>query len=226
MDFSLKLLTKSEVKKHKINNKYIIDNDINNFDKYLKIQSFYRKILEDYILENIDIANYDEKISNSNLEFGLIDNKMMNLYHRTSYMNLKYIYLRNYLFIEKMSKDDIDYLYNKILKKDYIIGDKELDIIKRTYKNVINDNYKHGEYKKNTTTCYGNVTPDNILPSDSLVFCIHYGKNNKKLDKVGFLENYKQKNEFLNNLKNEMEDKISKKLDVDVKILIRDYVGE
>lgn len=222
----LKILNNDELKKTNINHNLIKEKNILKSSIYLQVQGLYQKALDYYILNNSSIKKYDDMISNSELDFGLIDEKHKHIHHINSYLDLKYIYVRNFLFIEKLNMQQLSYIYNKILINDLNIDNQLIEIVKNTYKDVINDNYKHGEYKQNTTTCYGSVIPDNIVASNSLVFCIHYGKNNIKLEKEDFLNNYKEKRTFLDNLKQDMEMNLSKELNINVKILIRDYVGE
>lgn len=222
----LKILNNDELKKTNINHNLIKEKNILKSSIYLQVQGLYQKVLDYYILNNSSIKKYDDMISNSGLDFGLIDEKHKHIHHINSYLNLKYIYVRNFLFIEKLNMQQLSYIYNKILINDLNIDNQLIEIVKNTYKDVINDNYKHGEYKQNTTACYGSVIPDNIVASNSLVFCIHYGKNNIKLEKEAFLNNYKEKRTFLDNLKQDMEINLSKELNINVKILIRDYVGE
>ena len=96
-----------------------------------------------------------------------------------------------------------------------------LKIVSKTYKSIINDNYKHKIYKENTTTCYGSVVPSNIVDSKALVLVIQYGKNIEKKVDDEFVKNIMEKEYFLTELIKQMENEISNILDTKCKVLIK-----
>ena len=222
----LKVLSSEELKNRGINKKLREEKNLLDDSNYLKIQGLYQMGLDYYLLKNTSIKSFDEKIVNSGLDFGLIDSKMKNIHHNASYLGLNYIYVRNFLFIEKLNIEYINYINSKIVNNNGELDANIVEIVKNTYKDIINDNYKHNEYKEKTTTCYGSVIPSNIVDSDTLVLCIHYGKNTNKLDDKAFMDNYKKKREFLNSIIEEMQNSLSNELGIKVKVLVRDYVGE
>ena len=140
-------------------------------------------------------------------------------------MGLKYIYIRNFIFIEKLDDDSFNYLYSKVLNNDLEIDDTVLEIIKNTYKEIIKDNYKHNKYLEDINTCYGSFIPSNIVPANSLVFCIRYGKDTIELDEESII-NYMNKKEWLKSLANKIENTITNELEISVRVLIRNIVGE
>ena len=61
------------------------------------------------------------------------------------------------------------------------ISDELISIIEKTYKDVIYDNYIHGQYQDIICkVCYGPVVPFNFVDNNALVFKIYYGKNTIK----------------------------------------------
>ena len=190
---------------------------------YLQVQSLYKKTLDYYILNNTSIKKYDEEVYNNSFE--LLDDNKKDIYQLSSYMGLKYIYIRNFIFIEKLDDNSFNYIYSKVLNNNLEMDNTLLNIVKNTYKEVIKDNYKHNKYVENTNTCYGSFIPSNIVPADSLVFCIRYGNDDVELNEESII-NYMNKKEWLKSLTKEIENTISNELGINVRVLIRNIVGE
>ena len=95
-------------------------------------------------------------------------------------------------------------------------------MVKRTYKEVIRDNYLRNEYTdKVYKVCYGPVVPFNFVDNDSLVLKIYYGKNLKEiLDTKEFIELDKKQISFFNNLINNIKKEFKEKLNVKCEILL------
>lgn len=197
--------------------KLIVDND---YKIYALIQSLYLKALEKYISMYVDLKKYDDEIFDSNLDFGLLPNDRKIPYHKISYLNLKYIYIRNFLFIEKLNNEDLEIFWNKIKNNNYEIDDTLLNIVQRTFKDIINNNYVVNEYKNDFIISYGPANPITMTKSDDLVINIQYGFNTKKLSDEEYEENLKQKKELISEIKKELIDKLSS-LGVNVRVFIR-----
>lgn len=218
------IITSNQINMKLINDKKLIKSG--KLDRYSIIQAFYRKAFDLYIKSLIDVKKYDDMIENSGLDFTVIPDDRKSIYHYVSSLDLKYIYVRNFLFIEKLSLEYLNIFIDKIKKDDYVVDDSILDVVKRTYKDVIKDNCIHGEYKELTTACYGAWTEENLVSSNNLVLCIHYGLNSKQLEMDEFIKNSLEKKEFLKKLISEMETDFEEKLGVVTTILVRNYNGE
>lgn len=55
----------------------------------------------------LELDVYDKSIDDSGYKFKPVDPLMMDYYQYMSAMNLKYLYLRNNLYIEKLSKEQV-----------------------------------------------------------------------------------------------------------------------
>lgn len=193
---------------------------------YLKIQSLYQKAFDQYLLNKIDLGKYDNALSTSSLGFGKMPVERRNEHHLISSLHLEYIYVRNFFYIEKLSDSVLLLLKERITEGNYQIDQTLLQIVEGSYKEVMVDNFRHGQYKQDTTTCYGHLIPANIVSSRALVFVIQYGKNVENLSKEDFKENQKQKDEFLKQIAYEIETTSASILGVEIKVLIRNFVGE
>ena len=159
--------------------------------------------------------NYDNYIKNSELGIG-INPKYKPL---NEYLGLDYIFFINNLFVEKLSTSDVDKILNNFDMNN--ISSEILEIIERTYKDVIYDNYFNGEYQNAAyKVCYGPAIPSNFVDNDSLVFKIYYGKNTINLDGDEFIELHEKQLAFFDELIKSLKGEIKEKLNVNCDILL------
>jgi hypothetical protein len=220
---------KNELNKAKINiklarSKGLVKDD--DYTIYLRLQEFYKKALDMYLLRSSSITKYNDEIKNSELDFGVMPESNKNPYHKFSFLNLDYIYVRNFIFIEKLNIETINFLVERININNYDIDDHLLKMIDLTYKDVIVDNYRNDTYEEDAETCYGPALPTNFVLSNKLTLSIQYGKNKEQLEKEEFYKNQNEKDKFLKQLTEEIEQSIGKELKMETKVLIRNFVGE
>ena len=202
--------------------KLIVDDD---YSLYLKIQSLYLKVLEKYLESKIDLKKYDDIINNSELDFGEIPEKYKRPFHKISYLNLNHIYIRNFLFIEKLSNEALNIFINKISANDFSIDDNLLMIVVNTYKEIIKNNYAMDKYQEKVTTVYDSFVPENVLDSNQLVITIQTGIPNNNLTGDEFVENRHKQSKLLEEISNSLVEDIKNNLGIDSKILIRNVYG-
>ncbi len=189
---------------------------------YSFVQGLYIRTFEELLLSKVDLKKYDDMIKNSDLDFGVVDLKNKLIYHHLSHMNLSYIYIRNFFFIEKLDNDDLNYFVNKIKSNDLNVDSKLLEIVQRTYSDVMIDNFRTTQYiDPNTTIAYGPHSEINDCPADSLCIYIHYGKNTKELTGEDYWDNRKKKDEFLEKIADEITSLVSQNLNIKVTVKIR-----
>ena len=141
-----------------------IDEDDNN---YFKLLNKYKKLFEEYLKEKLPLELINDNMKKSNLKFVPIKKEDMDFYQITSTMNLDYIYLRNNLYIEKLNKEDLDFLS----KKDNL-DDETKEFIKRTYQTVINA-YENDEKR---IIFYGPENSKHLCDSTDVVLGIRYNE--------------------------------------------------
>ncbi len=193
--------------------KKLIYND--DMSLYNKLRIKYQYVLEYYLSTIIDLKKYEQEIDNSNLYIGKnIKYKVLN-----KYLDLDYLFLINNLFIEKLNENDINLLQN--FNENNISNDL-LNMVERTFKEIIKDNYLNNEYQdKIYKICYGPVVPSNFVDNDALVFKLYYGKNIKEiLDTDKFLEINQKQISFINDIINKIKKEIKEKLNVNCEILL------
>ncbi len=200
-------------KKLAINKGLILDN---NFDLYIKLENLYKNLFEKYLNTKINLNIYDEKLKNSDLDFGLPSPTKKQLTSGLNeYLDLKYIYILNNFFIEKLDNEDINSLKDELEKDVIDLNENLINIIERTYKEIINNNYYKGSYiEKNYNVCYGDITLDSYAPNNALVLKIFYGKNTKEFNHEEFIKNIKEKKIFLQKFSEELKEEIEKNLNI------------
>ena len=187
---------------------------------YEKVVYEYKYLFEYFLSSIVDFKKYEDNINNANINI-IKSNECQG---SNEFLNLDYLRLVNNLYIEKLEKKDID-LILKNFDKNSITNDF-LDIVKRTYREVIKDNYFKGEYTNQAyKVCYGNIIPSNFVDNDSLVFIFYYSSNPINCsNKNDFI---KLKKEQINYIKSEMDllkKEIIDKLNIKVEILIREDI--
>ena len=195
----------------------IIDN---NKELYNRLENIYKAIFERYLNDNIDLKKYDEEILNSGYYFGVPNpTKDQLISGLGEYLGLKYIYLLNNFFIEKLEKEDIDILKACIEKN--VIGIEAYEMVKKTYKEVIRNNYLKGKYERERyQVCYGYALPNNFAYNDDIVLKIYYSKNTKKLEDKEFIENLRNQKKILESIKERIIEEIKSKLNDTTTVII------
>ena len=188
-------------------------------EEYVILKKTYKQLFEIYLQNKIDLKLYDNKIKNSDLDFGKGYPTKSNLINDLGeYLGLDYIYIINDFFIEKLSINDLNELRKVYQEKKYNIN--TIKMIEKTYKEVLNNNFVNGKYVNEPfNRCYGPVIPKNFALSDSLVIKIIFGKNTKQYDDEEYLVNAKAKTNFLNILCNDLKKEIEENLGIKVTIL-------
>ena len=137
------------------------ENDKNN---YLKLYSLYNELLYCFLIKKLELKKYDDMISNSFVGFTKVEEKDMDIYQYLSSNYLRFLYIRNNIYIERLTSEEI----NKLLSFFNNYNSEEaLDFINNTYKKVMFES-------NGGTTMYG---PDNlrfIKPSNSIMIGIRH----------------------------------------------------
>lgn len=160
----------------KLNESLFNDMDNNMKETYLEIYSIYRKLFSEYIIDKLQIKNYDFELTNSNLNFVKVIEKDMDIYQNFNNEILNYFYIRNNLYIERLTPSERKILYTKFLSGDYSLDENTKVIIENSYKRIIFE-----DIHKDGSNCYINMGPDNsdyYVPNQSIVIGFRYDEFN------------------------------------------------
>lgn len=184
---------------------------------YIELQNKYKKLFEQYISKKVDLKKYDDIISDSVLDFGISKPTAKQLFTELeNSLNLKYIYIINNFFVEKLDNSNLE----SLRRSSYILSEQNYTLIEETYKDVIKDDFDNEYNDEKHYVCYGYNTKSNYAPSDALVLHILYSRNTKGYNDVEFVQNIKDKRVFLETLKTHIVEEIKKQLNIDCHIII------
>lgn len=218
---NLLLLNQTEVDKFKINKeqaieKHLIDLEKENYDIYLKVQSLYKKSFDTFLERTLKISEIDKKLEESNLDYGLLEENQKTIYQKISYLKSKYIFVRNFFYIERLSKKDLKVFIEKIKNNDFSIDKSCIEIVTRTFKEVIKVLSKKNQ--ETFKVFYGYAVPCFEFDNDSIVLFINYGKNTIELHGKEFFENKAKKEKYLDYIIAELKEEYQKKLNCKVEM--------
>ena len=145
------------------------NNNLNS--KYYQLYKNYKILLDKYLVNKLELDVYDQSIDDTGLKFMPVKKEDMDYYQYISAMNLKYIYLRNNLYVEKLSKENIDKILSLNINNLKKPSKDIIKIIEDTYIDVIDVNID-----KNITSMvrYGPDNDNYWFPSNELVIGIRH----------------------------------------------------
>lgn len=191
-----------EINREEIKHFYLEKNT--DTEKYI----LYRKLFTEYIIDKLNLKKYDDELKNSELNFIPIQEEKMDIYQYFSSDILKYFYIRNNLYIEKLDKDAIDFIEQRIKAQEYNLDKIARDIIERTYRNVL---FKDKIDGFKTFVFYGPDSMSFSADSEAVVIGVRYdefnlnGMNDDDWDN-NFVEQQKLLFKMLTILKYEFEE--------------------
>lgn len=130
---------------------------------FLTRYSVYSNFLYDYLLHKTDIKNHDNEIKdNQEHSFKAVNETKMDMYQFLAKGKLNYYYVRNNLYLNKLSEEEIKFLDDRIASNNMAYDKEVEDFIGKTIKNVISFSDD-----KNVSVNYG--------PSDSSMYIVENG---------------------------------------------------
>lgn len=146
-------------------NKALSSDDVPN-ERYCLLYWIYRNLFDCFLKQKLNLAEYDCRIADSGLRFFPVGKNEMDIHQYLSTMGLRFFYLRNELYVEKLSPADIDTLLS--LPAQDVLNPKPetLKMIERTWKTVIDYVVEPDEEGMSR---YGPDSDDYWFESDQLV---------------------------------------------------------
>lgn len=162
------------MKKYKISIDYLRDimpkSNIN--ERYLGLYMIYRELFNEYIIQKLELEKYDYEILKSEYKLKQVAEDNMDLYQYWTNNKLKYLYIRNNIYIEKLDKKELKWLENRIIANRDNLDDDAKKFIERTYVKVIFEDT--GRDGKKYNAFYGPTTTKYMARNDSIVIGIRY----------------------------------------------------
>lgn len=142
--------------------KEAIENTHLSNDEFLKYQVKYRESFEAYLQQLYDFSQIDKMISNFALPIPEVQDREYNFYHKYSTLGSKYIFLRNNVHIERLTKEERLEIERTITKGELL----SLAFLNQTCERVL---FEEGDF-----VLVGPTSLENQVPSKSLVFEFAY----------------------------------------------------
>lgn len=180
-------------------------------EKYIELYNKYRKILTKYLIKKLELKKYDELIENSGFNFKKVDVENQDIYQYFSSDLLNYIYIRNNIYIEKLTDEEKNEL-NSIPSNDDELSKLEEDFIERTYKKVIFE-----DVLGNNESCkvfYGPRTSSYMADNSYVIIGLRYDKYyNPYGNDEDWKNNYMIQSRFISKLLFKMQSEMCLKID-------------
>lgn len=193
-------------------------------ERYYTVVKNYKVLLDKYLLNKLPLKEMDDRIVNSGLSFVPIESEKMDFYQKFSTMKLKYIYLRNFLYVHKLSNEDIDTIVNLSVNQLRKPSAKLMELIGSTYTDVIDAKPFGEDISVNYKKCYGIDDNDYWINSDELVIGVRYDEfaDNGLGEGDEWVDNYNKQLDLLGELMIGMNKTCSDILGINVNFLYYD----
>lgn len=106
-------------------------------EKYISLYCLYRKLFTEYIIQKLDLQKYEKEIEESGLNFLANKTEDMDIYQYFSSEILKYVYIRNNIYIEKLNDEEKAFLQKKIEENKQELDKEAEQFIEKTYQKLI-----------------------------------------------------------------------------------------
>lgn len=195
-------------------------NDFSEKDKqeYLSLYNLYRKLFTEYMMKKLNIKSYDRKIEDSEYAFSPVKKENMDAYQYVSSDELKYFYFRNNLYIEKLTKKEVDFLRKKISQGNIELDEEAEKMIEETYPKVIFEDLAQDGQK--ARVLFGPDSESFFADNDSVVIGVRYDEfEDENENDEEWFNRYMNQRRFLNDIINEMKEVFNKKMPQGVSII-------
>lgn len=186
--------------------------------EYIEQYNIYRSLFVEFIIEKLDLKNYDEELEKSELRYLSSNIENMDLYQYFSSDELKFFYIRNNMYIEKLTEEEKNWLNERIKNNNYELDDEAKEFIENTYEKVIfEDVLKNGS---KCITLYGPDSSSYLAKNDAIVIGINYDEFNLQgLADSEWSELYFNQQSNLYSMIKQMTSKMEEKINKQVAIL-------
>ena len=130
-------------------------------EKYVYYFSKYYNLLLLYLINKCELKTLDDSLVNSKNSFINIKEEDMDLYQYLSSEYLKFLYLRNNIYIERLNTTGLNYLNNIDLNN---IKEEDMNFVKGTYQTLINE-----DLQKEVKTNFGPMDSNYFADTNSVI---------------------------------------------------------
>lgn len=210
------MFTPNSFHKELAKEKKLLDENGDFSEKYYLLQYIMQYFIEKYLEHKINLKKYDDCFLNSDLDFNEVDEKDKDIYQLRSLYH--YYYLRNTLYVEKLTLKDLEFLLSCYESYQNNLSDEMIRFIEKNLEVVISSDISLEVRKIN----YGPPTPDFFAPVDSIVLGFRYDIYGNSNENENWLDTEFQKKLYLQSVLSSQMEECEKNLDIPLKILVYD----
>lgn len=188
--------------------------------RYLEDYSVYRTWFTEFIIRLLKLNDYDQQISENELKFKPVLEDKTDVYQFLSRDRLKYLYIRNNIYIDKLTEKERNFIKRFLLDTCLPYNDEIDQFIKQTFPKLIFEDVTGNGDKG--LVMYGPNSQSYMARNDAIVIGFRYdewntdGLSDEEWDEL----DYKRKFEFLPDLfQNILQEALEKKIEVPVQII-------
>lgn len=139
-------------------------------DNYIILYNVYSNLLLQFLMKKYHLLDVDKELEKHKDIFPEVPNSEKDLYQYSAIGYLKYFYLRNNIYIERLSNEELNYLFLVYKSGNLSLDEKKENFIEKTYLKTIIESPND----KGININYG---PDNFKyfkPSNALIIGVRY----------------------------------------------------
>lgn len=141
-------------------------------ESYIIAYNVYSNLLIQFLMKKYYLSNVDEQLEKRENTYPEVPDLEKDLYQYSSIGYLKYFYLRNNIYIERLTSDEINYLFSVYKSGDLSLSEENETFIEATYLKTIIESNKGDVLNIN----YG---PDNskfFRPNNAIIIGVRYNQ--------------------------------------------------
>ena len=185
--------------------------------EYLNLSTLYRTLLNEYI-KQLGLGSYEEAIKNSGLNFVPIQLSEQDFYQYYNNCELTYYYIRNNIYLNRLTEEEYNYLKEKSKSQDYALNNVDITFLSNTFRKVIPE--IHENVEEPFITNFGPIDGNFFAENRAIVIGFRYNKlYENDIDSQSFATNYERQKDFYLSLNGQLESELQQKLNMPVKVI-------
>lgn len=184
-------------------------------NNYLAIYNVYNNLLIQFLIKKFHLLEVDRELEKRSDSFPEVPSSEKDFYQHLSEGYLKYFYLRNNIYVERLTKEQLNYLFSIYQSGNFDLTPQNEQFISDTYLKIILENPD----EKGVNINYG---PDNLKyykPSNSIIIGVRYNQFNNILNDEHTFDSFASSEGQISILSNFLEYKVKQETDIPFSVI-------